>query len=277
MDRISINGISATGYHGVFDFEKRDGQTFVIDVVLHVDISRAAHSDNVLDTVHYGEVAELVVAQIQAGPWDLIEKLGSEIADAVLSAYPSVATIDVTVHKPQAPIQVPFSDVSIGLTRHQKTHTAIIALGANLGDAQATLEAAVEALRQETDVQKVSPLAITKPVGGPAGQPDYTNQVVELRTRLSPHELLDLCQRIENEHHRTRTVRWEARTLDLDLIAYDQLVMHDERLTLPHPRAAIRGFVLAPWSWMDPDAVLQGQLVAQLAQQAADTPGITRL
>ena len=277
MDRISIYGISATGYHGVFEHEKRDGQTFIIDVVLHVDISRAAASDNVLDTVHYGEVSELVVEQITAGPWDLIEKLGSEIADAILAGYPSVAAVDVVVHKPQAPIPVPFTDVTISLTRHQKQHTAVIALGANLGNPQATLAAAVAELGRELEILKASPLAITKPVGGPPEQPDYTNQVIEVRTTLGPHELLDLCQKIEEAHHRTREVRWEARTLDLDIIAYDHLVMNDERLTLPHPRAAIRGFVLAPWSWMDPDAVLNGQLVSRLAEQAADTPDIIRL
>ena len=89
--------------------------------------------------------------QIKAGPWDLIEKLGSEIAEAILAAYPSVAAIDVVVHKPQAPIPVPFSDVTISLTRHQKQHTAIIALGANLGDPQATLAAAVQELGAETE------------------------------------------------------------------------------------------------------------------------------
>lgn len=277
MDRISIYGISATGYHGVFDHEKRDGQKFIIDVVLHVDITRAAASDNVLDTVHYGEVSELVVEQIQAGPWDLIEKLGSEIADAILAAYPSVLQIGVVVHKPQAPIPVPFTDVTISLTRAQKQHTAIIALGANLGDPKATLAQAVKDLGQELEILKVSPLAITKPVGGPPDQPDYTNQVIEVRTRHSAHELLDLCQGIETKHHRTREVRWEARTLDLDLITYDQLRLDDERLTLPHPRAAIRGFVLAPWSWMDPDAVLDGQLVSRLASEAADTKDIIRL
>lgn len=277
MDRISIYGISATGYHGVFDHEKRDGQKFIIDVVLHVDITRAAASDNVLDTVHYGEVSELVVEQIQAGPWDLIEKLGSEIAEAILAAYLSVLEIDVVVHKPQAPIPVPFTDVTISLTRTQKQHTAIIALGANLGDPQATLAAAVKDLAQELEILRCSPLAITKPVGGPPDQPDYTNQVIQVRTTLSAHQLLDLCQSIEAKHHRTREVRWEARTLDLDLITYDHLRLSDERLTLPHPRAAIRGFVLAPWSWMDPDAVLEGQLVSRLAANAADTKDIIRL
>lgn len=277
MDRISIDGISATGYHGVFDYEKREGQEFRIDVVLHVDITRAALSDNVADTVDYGAVSQLVVEQIKAGPWDLIEKLGLQIADAILGAWPSVATVDVVVHKPQAPIPVPFSDVSISLTRQQKVHTAIIALGANLGDSQATLRAALAELGEQLRIVQVSPVAITKPVGGPPDQPDYTNQVIKVHTTLGPHELLDLCQSIEAAHHRTREVRWEARTLDLDLIAYDQLELDDERLTLPHPRAHIRGFVLAPWSWMDADAVLHGQLVSRLAQDAADTKDIIRL
>ena len=136
---------------------------------------------------------------------------------------------------------------------------------------------ALKDLGEELEILKVSPVAITKPVGGPPEQPDYTNQVIEVRTERSAHELLDLCQSIEAKHHRTRTVRWEARTLDLDLITFDQLRLNDERLTLPHPRAAIRGFVLAPWSWMDPDAVLEGQLVSRLAAEAADTKDIIRL
>ncbi|WP_418908016.1 2-amino-4-hydroxy-6-hydroxymethyldihydropteridine diphosphokinase [Glutamicibacter endophyticus] len=277
MDRISIQGISATGYHGVFDHEKRDGQIFVVDVVLHTEITRAALSDNVADTVHYGEVSELVVAQIQAGPWDLIEKLAVQIAEAILVGYRSVRTVDVTVHKPQAPIPVPFSDVAIEITRHQPVHTAIIALGSNLGDSQATLASAVQRLGDFVTVEAVSPLAQTKPVGGPEGQGDFLNQVVRISTELGPHELLDICQQIEAEHERTREVRWEARTLDLDLITYDALRMEDERLTLPHPRAHLRGFVLAPWSWMDPDAVLGGQLVTRLADVAEDTKDIRRL
>ncbi|GAB3621375.1 hypothetical protein GCM10027417_26360 [Glutamicibacter endophyticus] len=276
MDRISIQGISATGYHGVFDHEKRDGQIFVVDVVLHTEITRAALSDNVADTVHYGEVSELVVAQIQAGPWDLIEKLAVQIAEAILAGYRSVRTVDVTVHKPQAPIPVPFSDVAIEITRHQPVHTAIIALGSNLGDSQATLASAVHRLGDFVTIEAVSPLAQTKPVGGPEGQGDFLNQVVRISTELGPHELLDICQQIEAEHERTREVRWEARTLDLDLITYDALRMEDERLTLPHPRAHLRGFVLAPWSWMDPDAVLGGQLVTRLADAAEDTKDIRR-
>ncbi|MCW4466729.1 2-amino-4-hydroxy-6-hydroxymethyldihydropteridine diphosphokinase [Glutamicibacter sp. MNS18] len=279
MDRISIHGITATGFHGVFDHEKRDGQPFTVDVVLHTDITRAAYSDNVADTVDYGAVSELVVAQIQDGPWDLIEKLASRIAEAILASYPSVATVDVTVHKPQAPIPVPFDDVTIGITRSQRQHRAVIALGSNLGDSGQILATAVSEIAEAPEVEllRTSPVARTKPVGGPADQPDFLNQVLEVHTTLDPHALLDLCQRIENNHHRTREVRWGARTLDLDLITFGNRVIEDERLSLPHPRARTRGFVLAPWSWMDPDAVLDGQLVSRLAEEAADTPDITRL
>ncbi|MEU3332788.1 2-amino-4-hydroxy-6-hydroxymethyldihydropteridine diphosphokinase [Glutamicibacter creatinolyticus] len=279
MDRISVTGITATGHHGVFEHEKREGQPFTVDVVLHTDTTRAALSDNVTDTVHYGEVSELVVGQIQAGPWDLIEKLAEQIAQAILTGYPSVARVDVTVHKPQAPIPVPFDDVTVAISRVQREHRAVLALGSNLGESRQTLQAAVRELQDhpQVRVEAVSPLALTKPVGGPGGQPDYLNQVIAVRTTLDPHRLLDLCQQVEREHHRTRTVRWEARTLDVDVITYDQLVLQDERLTLPHPRAHLRGFVLAPWSWMDPDAVLGGQLVSRLAAQAEDTPGIIRL
>ena len=117
-DTISLRGITATGYHGVFDHEKRDGQPFVVDIVLHTDIRPAAVSDDVLDTAHYGELAELVQAEIMAGPYDLIEKLAEVIAAAVLREF-AVAAVEVTVHKPQAPIPVPFGDVSIGIYRER--------------------------------------------------------------------------------------------------------------------------------------------------------------
>ena len=162
-------------------------------------------------------------------------------------------------------------DVTISLTRAQKQHTAIIALGANLGDPKATLAQAVKDLGQELEILKVSPLAITKPVGGPPDQPDYTNQVIEVRTRHSAHELLDLCQGIETKHHRTREVRWGPRTLDVDVVTVDEVRSTDPVLTLPHPRAHERAFVLVPWLDVQPDATLAGRPVRELL--AALAPG----
>ena len=155
---------------------------------------------------------------------------------------------------------------------------AVLALGANLGDPSETLDAAVAVLTVLPDTHdvKASPRAVTAPVGGPPGQPDYLNQVVTLRTRLSPWELLGAAHRLEQDHHRRRTVRWGARTLDVDLIAYGDLRSDHPDLTLPHPRAAERAFVLMPWLWLDPDAELDGVPVAELAARAADAGGVRR-
>ena len=155
---------------------------------------------------------------------------------------------------------------------------AVLALGANLGGRSETLDHAVAVLTVTPGIDEVraSPRALTAPVGGPPGQPEYLNQVVRIRTVLSPWELLGVAHRLEQDHHRRRTVRWGARTLDVDLIAYGDLVSHHPDLTLPHPRAAERAFVLLPWLWLDPDAHLAGEPVAELAARAADADGVRR-
>lgn len=116
LDRIAVRGISATGHHGVFESEKREGQTFVVDVVLGVDTREAAATDDLAATVNYAEIAADVVALIQAEPVDLIEKLAQQIADACL-ARELVQAVEVTVHKPEAPVGVPFGDVAVTITR----------------------------------------------------------------------------------------------------------------------------------------------------------------
>lgn len=116
LDTIALRGLRAYGHHGVFEHERREGQEFSADVTLHVDTRRAAASDDVADTVNYGEVAEAVTAIIAGDPVDLIETLCARIADAVL-AFDGVAAVTVTVHKPHAPITVPFDDVTVTIRR----------------------------------------------------------------------------------------------------------------------------------------------------------------
>mgnify|MGYP002715652642 CR=1 FL=1 len=147
---------------------------------------------------------------------------------------------------------------------------AVLALGANLREPAQTLDAAVAALSalpHVTDVQ-ASSRAVTAPVGGPPGQPDYLNQVVTLRTDLAPWELLAVAHRLEQEHHRRREVRWGARTLDVDVIAYGDVRSDHPALTLPHPRAAERASTMG-WD-RTADELLE--VVGQRTDQAAD-PG----
>ncbi|WP_026556595.1 dihydroneopterin aldolase [Arthrobacter sp. 35W] len=118
-DRITLTGVSATGYHGVFEHEKRDGQPFVVDAVLYTDISAAAATDDLKKTAHYGEVAEAIVELITGEPFDLIETLTERLAAKILDGFPVVAAVDVTVHKPKAPITVAFGDVTISIHRER--------------------------------------------------------------------------------------------------------------------------------------------------------------
>lgn len=136
---------------------------------------------------------------------------------------------------------------------------AVIALGANLGDARAALTGAVAALRELSALELLAESSIysTAPIGG-VEQADYLNAVVIADTSLGPDELLEALQAIENAWHRTREVRWGPRTLDLDLIDYEGVTSADPNLTLPHPRAHERAFVLVPWQEADPQAELPG-------------------
>ena len=261
-DRITLTGISARGRHGVLDWEKQLGQPFVADVVLEVDLARPGESDDLAHTVNYAAVAAEVVEVLAGEPLDLIEAVAERVARRAL-AHPLVEAVEVTVHKPDAPVGVPFTDVSVQVRRERDT-PVVVALGANLGDVQETLEEAVHAVAdlEGVRVDTVSPLVETDPVGGPE-QPAYLNAVLLAHTRLAPHRLLAALHRIEAAHGRTRETRWGARTLDLDLIQYGDpdagtdVVSDDPELLLPHPRAAERAFVLTPWLRADPDARLR--------------------
>ena len=151
----------------------------------------------------------------------------------------------------------------------------VVALGANLGDRLDALRSAVAELSATPGIRVVrtSPVVSTHAVGGPPDAPDYYNAVVELSVDLRPEEVLRVCQRIEHRHGRERLVRWGPRTLDLDIIRFEGVEQDDPLLTLPHPRAHERAFVLAPWGLMDPAATLGGELVRDLARRAPDAGG----
>jgi dihydroneopterin aldolase/2-amino-4-hydroxy-6-hydroxymethyldihydropteridine diphosphokinase len=264
-DRIVLTGVRAFGRHGVLPEERAAGQEFVVDLELALDLGVAAATDRVAATVHYGELAEEVAAVIAGNPVDLIETLAQRIADVAL-AHDLVDRVVVTVHKPAAPIPVPFTDVTVRIDRARSTPSehVVVALGTNVGDRSSTLEDAVAALRRLPGlvVDAVSSVheTVALTVDGPdASRPRYGNQVLVGRTDLEPDRLLSALLRIERAFGRVRAERWGDRTLDLDLIAQGQRVVDGPGLVLPHPRAHERAFVLRPWLEAEPDAVLPGR------------------
>ena len=266
-DRIRLAGVRGRGFHGVFEHERRDGQEFVVDVELAVDLGPAGASDDLADTVNYGEIGAAVLARIEGEPHDLIERLAEVVAQDAL-AHVEVDEVTVTVHKPQAPVGVPFGDVTVSVTRRRAPVPVVVAVGANLPRGTAgpadTARAAIDRLTRHPGLTVVSVSALhdTEPVGGPE-QPTYVNAVVTARTALSPTSLLRELHAVEAAFDRRREVRWGARTLDLDLVQYGDpasgtdVVSDRARLLLPHPRAHERAFVLVPWLEADPDAVLR--------------------
>lgn len=153
---------------------------------------------------------------------------------------------------------------------------AVLALGANLGDPAAALQSAVDALADGGKVLAVSGVYQTAPVGGPP-QPDYLNAVVMLDTELTSNEVLSFAHSVEAAAGRERLVRWGPRTLDVDVIVYDDVVSSDPMLTLPHPRAHERAFVLAPWAEIAPTASLPGRGRVVDLLDTVDTTGVRRL
>ncbi|EFG47474.1 2-amino-4-hydroxy-6-hydroxymethyldihydropteridine diphosphokinase [Brevibacterium mcbrellneri ATCC 49030] len=281
-DRITLTGLKARGFHGVFDFEKREGQDFVVDVVLHADHAQAGASDRLEDTINYADVAQIVADRVTGEPFDLIEALAWAIAGDLLRVAGSV---EVTVHKPQAPIDQDFQDVSVtvrrtGVERERLQHErrarggqAVIGVGANMGNPAETVQSAMDALdlHPHITILQRSSLYRSAPVGG-VEQDDFINAVMTVEATLSAYELLGVCQGIELAHGRTRDVRWGPRTLDLDLIRFTpheglgrgeglgdagaELKLTDPVLTLPHPEAGNRAFVLTPWHEIDPSATI---------------------
>ena len=279
-DTIRIDGVRALGRHGVLAEERTYDQPFVVDIELEVDVRSASRTDDVANTISYADVAQDAVDVIAGESVNLIETLAERIADRVLARGPLATS--VTIHKPEAPVGLPFSDVFVTVRRRGPLTNddvgirhVVLALGANLGETRANLAWALEQIRAlDVHVDRVSDFYETEPVLAPGqeAQPNYTNAVLSLDTALSPLELLRELQRIEVRGGRVRHERWGSRLLDIDIVDFEGVTSSLERLTLPHPRAAERLFVLKPWASIEPEATLGGRpisaLVAELERES---------
>lgn len=245
MDRIEIKHLEVFGNHGVFPEETRLGQKFLINAYLYTGTREAGLTDDLTKSIHYGEICHEITHFLRENTYRLIESAVERLAEHLLLHTPRLNAIELEILKPWAPIGLPLESVSVKIKRGW--HQAYLALGSNLGDKQAYLKGAVEKLAKTFGirVKQVSEFIETEPYGG-VEQDTFLNGCMEVETILSPRELLKEMNRIEAEAGRERKIHWGPRTLDLDMIFYDNLVTEDPKLLLPHPDMQNRDFVLKP-------------------------------
>lgn len=243
MDKMYIRDLRVFANHGVFEEEKRLGQLFIISLELDLNLKAAGRTGDLSKSVHYGELCEKVDAEFTRESFELIESAALNLAEFILAEYPLIQGVKVFLKKPWAPIKKPLETVELRVER--SWHKAYIGLGSNMGDTKAYLTEALKQMGAEahTHITKQSSFITTKPWGY-TDQADFLNAVVEVKTYLEPEELMDRLLEIEKELDRTRELRWGPRTIDLDLLMYDNLIMNEEKVILPHPRLHERAFVL---------------------------------
>ena len=272
MERMEVTGIKVWAHHGVFDHERRDGQPFIIDVAWWQDMARASETDMLSCAIDYAEVSQAVVALVRSSPANLIETVADRLRRALLARFPMDA-VKITVHKPQAPLQIEFADVRVTTVGVRETppRRVVFSLGSNIEPRLDYLQFAASGLASTPgiDQARVSPVYETKALGD-VPQADFLNAVLVARSSLPAVELLRRGQRLESLAHRTREVDHGPRTLDIDLIVVGDEVLAGEELTLPHPRAGAREFVLRPWHDVDPEARLETVCVRDLLEMASD-------
>ena len=252
LDEIRIRGLRIFAHHGVFQEETRLGQTFVVNATLYTSTREGGLLDSLEDTISYADVCLFLTDYLQKNTWKLLEAAVEHTCRALLQQFPLLRGVELELEKPSAPIPLPFDSVSVKVARGW--HRCFVALGSNLGDKQAYLDGAVEALRTDPCIRltRVSTYLVTAPYGG-VEQDDFLNGAVELETLYAPRELLDRLHEIEMDAKRERLVHWGPRTLDLDILFYDDLVQDDPVLTLPHPDMQNRDFVLSPMAELAPN------------------------
>lgn len=254
MSDISVKGLKVEARHGVLPKEKVNPQPFVFDIEMDCDAYAAAACDDLSKTVNYGEVCRTVADFCVKNTFDLIETLSFKTAFLLAEKFPLIKAVEVTVHKPQAPVNLPFDDISV--TARLERNTVILSLGSSEGDKKATLDGAIAALDKlcGVTVKKVSDYIETAPYGGEAKNA-FLNCALTAECLIPPRELLNQIHEIEAAFGRVRNTRWGDRTLDIDIVFFGNKIIAEEGLCVPHPDYKNRAFVLTPLKQIVPDFV----------------------
>lgn len=244
-DCIKITNLQIFAHHGVFEEEKENGQDFYLDVVLYLDLHSAGKSDDLTKSLHYGDCAHFIHKIFTEKSFDLIEAACEYVCEGLLLEYNLLDAVEVELKKPHAPIGLPFENVSV--TMFRKWHKAYISFGSNMGDKERYIQEALDQIKKNEKIKNVRiSSCIETAAYGPVEQESFLNGCVAFDTLMNQEELLEYLHLLEGEAGRTRELRWGPRTLDLDIVFFDQLVYESSDLIIPHLDVQNREFVLAP-------------------------------
>ncbi|WP_300393142.1 2-amino-4-hydroxy-6-hydroxymethyldihydropteridine diphosphokinase [Fusobacterium sp.] len=254
MDKIIIENLEIIAEHGVFKEEKFLGQKFIISIEMLTDTREAGKTENLEASTHYGFVADDIEKLFTSKSFDLIETCAEKIAEMILTKYHLISEVKVTVKKPWAPIRKHFDFVAVEITR--KWHTAYLSLGSNMGDKKKNLLDAIEKIDnlENTKVTSKSTILETEPFGY-TEQDWFLNACIEIKTLFTPQELLEKLLSIELYMGRERIIKWGPRIIDLDILFFDNEIIQDKNLCVPHPWICERMFVLEPLCEIAPNLV----------------------
>lgn len=246
MDEIRIENLKVYAYHGVYKEENEQGQDFFVNAVLYTDTRKAGQKDDLSRSTDYGEVCHFMSDYIKKHTYKLIETVAEKTAMQTLLKFPLIKEMELEIRKPEAPVGLPFESVSVKI--HRGWHLAYVAVGSNMGDKAGYIEAAFHDMEANENIRNIrmSSLIQTAPYGEVQDQEDFLNGMIELETLYTPEELLVFLHELEQKANRVRTIHWGPRTLDLDIVFYDSLVMETAELIIPHPDMHNRKFVLQP-------------------------------
>lgn len=270
MDEIKISGLKVFAYHGVFEEEKKEGQNFIVNVTMHSDVRKSFRNDDIKSATNYADVCTTIKSSMTKESYNLIETAAEHVAEDILLTYRGIKSVDVEVCKPEAPINMEFENVSV--TIHRGWHDVYVAYGSNIGDSEGYIDDAMEAFQNHDmiDVLDDSSRIVTKPYG-PVEQDDFLNGVCHIRTLMPPEELLMYLHILEQHANRVRDIHWGPRTLDLDIIMYDDLVYESDDLIIPHVDMEHRDFVLKPMVEIAPN--LRHPILHKTMKQLLDELG----
>lgn len=244
-DHILIKDLECFAYHGVLEAEQQLGQKFLVSLDLQVDTRRAGQTDALDASINYASVCQDVISFMKEQRFALIEAVAEQLAEQLLLHYQLLEGIQIEIKKPWAPVMLPLDTVAVQIAR--KWHKVYLGIGSNMGDKEQHIRDAIAVFSKHPKCRnvEVSSFYTTKPYGV-TKQDDFVNGAFSVETLLTPEEVLLLIQELETMQKRVRTIHWGPRTIDVDILFYDDSIIGTKDLVIPHPEIPKRDFVLVP-------------------------------